>query len=238
MLLVADRQAGKVQRFDPNGRLVSSFGQRGDQPGDLKDPRAISVAADGTTFVLDAAQNLVNSFSANGQFISRVSFHGYFPSGMALGQDGSLFVADTGQNRALKIAPNGEPITVFGQTGGDNQRVEQPTDIALDRSGGIFIADPVRGRVVSFNPALTFIREWVIPRAGTVNGPHLAITSSAVYVTDPEGAKVLKFGLDGQDQGKIGSGELKRPVGIAIGQDGSVYVADVETRSIVKYAPW
>jgi sugar lactone lactonase YvrE len=76
-----------------------------------------------------------------------------------------------------------------------------------------------------------------VPRAGTINAPHLAVTATSVYVSDPEEASVIRFDLAGHEQARLG-GEFIRPVGLAVDAAGALYVTDAEAHALLKYTTW
>ena len=78
------------------------------------------------------------------------------PFGLTFRSDGTLFVADSGHNRILEVTPSGGIVTVAG-TGTDgfvgdggpagNAELSGPNAVALDRKGGLLVADSGNHRV-------------------------------------------------------------------------------------------
>jgi hypothetical protein len=78
----------------------------------------------------------------------------------------------------------------------------------------------------------------VLP-ADTERGSHLAIGADrSVWVSEPEGRRVSRFTFDGAPAGVVDqttAGRLLRvPVGIALGPDGTLYVADFSLRAVIE----
>ncbi len=70
-IYVADGYGGSVvHRFDANGKLLGSWGEPGDGPGQFTTPHAVWVMADGRVAVADRENNRVQLFSAEGAFES------------------------------------------------------------------------------------------------------------------------------------------------------------------------
>src|SRR5207249_7222407 len=81
------------------------------------------------------------------------------PAGMALDGAGNLFIADAG--RVRKIGPTGLITTVAGNGSGKFSGdggpalaagLVNPTAVAVDASGNLFIADPPANRVREVSP--------------------------------------------------------------------------------------
>ena len=87
----------------------------------------------------------------------------------------------------------------------------------------------------------TVLGRWQVAQANTLDCPHVAVgPQGRVYVTDPEGGRVLVFAADGQPLGQFGSqgdgsGQFRKPVGIAVGADGKVVVSDSHGCRVVAF---
>ena len=62
-IFVADFYNGRIQKFNPGGTFLTSFGRRGDGKGELRFPIAVSVAPDGAVFVADYGNNRITKWS-------------------------------------------------------------------------------------------------------------------------------------------------------------------------------
>lgn len=138
-------------------------------------------------------------------------------AGVAIDAAGAIYVVDAGNQRVRKIATSGIITTIAG-TGvagfsGDgglavNAQLHDPTAIAVDTSGNLYIADTGNNRIrkVASNGTITTI-------AG--NG-------AAGYSGD----------------GAVGTAaSLAAPVGLAIGKSGTIYVADTGNNAIRLLTP-
>lgn len=68
---VLDRKAHKVYKFSPQGKLLLTFGQRGQGPGDLSYPHFITVSGKNQVVVCEDMQ-FVSFFTRAGTFIRRI----------------------------------------------------------------------------------------------------------------------------------------------------------------------
>ncbi|MGQ9779050.1 MAG: NHL domain-containing protein [Bacillota bacterium] len=141
----------------------------------------------------------------------------YYPTDIALGPDGSIYIADPGNNRIRRVTPDGIITTVAGTGaagyGGDGgpgvqARLYYPTSSALGPDGSIYIAD-------SYNHRIRRV------------GPDGVITTVA-------GTGVAGYTGDG---GPATGARLSSPTGVALGPDGSIYIADYSNHRIRRIGP-
>jgi hypothetical protein len=126
------------------------------------------------------------------------------PEGVAVGRDGTLYIADTGND--LIRAVSGGVITTFAGTGssrlaGDEgsataAMLRRPNALAIDASGALLVSDAGNERVLRIS-------------GGVI---------STIAGNGTEG-----FGGDG---GPATSALLDTPMGLAVGGDGRLFVAD------------
>jgi sugar lactone lactonase YvrE len=124
--------------------------------------------------------------------------------------------------------------------------MNEPVGISLGPNGSIFLADTWNSRIQQFGTDLFAINEWPVDAwDGTSinNKPYNAVDSSGrVYVTDPEGYRVLIFNPDGSYLARFGTfgtglNNFGLPNGIFIDEMDYVYVADAGNNRILKFAP-
>jgi len=68
-LYVSDLGAFRVQKYDPAGRYLRSFGTLGSGPGQLVRPKGIDLDEQGRLYVVDAATELVQIFDPQGNLL-------------------------------------------------------------------------------------------------------------------------------------------------------------------------
>ena len=157
------------------------------------------------------------------------------PTGIALDTAGNLYVADAGNDRVLQYA---SPLTtdttadvVFGQggdftsntcnfdTAGGSPTAHDlcdPSSVALDGSGNLYVADSVNERVL----------EYTAPFSGTP-------TAGKVF---GQGGSFISGDCNG-DTMDIGSSadDLCDPTGVAVDIAGDLFVADGGNNRVVEY---
>lgn len=70
-IYILDKKAYKVYNFTGNGELQSSFGNRGQGPGDFLDPHSLYVTVEGNIIVNDI-KNFVYVLDKQGKFLDRI----------------------------------------------------------------------------------------------------------------------------------------------------------------------
>ncbi len=106
------------------------------------------------------------------------------------------------------------------------------------------MADTWNGRVAVFNSEGRCLASWPVQAWASTsldNKPHLAIgPAGEVFVTDPEGFRVLGFTPDGQARTAFGQSGAEQealglPTGIAAGVNGDPWIADAGNNRLVRY---
>ncbi len=167
-LYVSDEQNNRIRKISPDGVVttLAGSGVRGAADGtgaaaQFNWPDGIAVDAAGNLYVADSQNNMIRKISpagvvttlagnpaygaADGQG-SAASFQN--PAGVALDASGNLYVADYANNKIRKVSPQGMVTTVAG-TGvygfangtGASAMFRLPTDLAINKSGDIYVAD-------------------------------------------------------------------------------------------------
>ena len=156
-LYVADTRTSDIKVFDSSGALISVFGGRGDQKGQLSFPTYLALRGD-ALYVSDSMNARVQIFSAeDGQYLDRVGARGNYvgnlvrPKGVALDGEGNLYVVESYHDHLLVYNPDGDFLMAIG--GGAGKQIGQyylPSGVWTDSRNRIYLADTFNGRVVVF----------------------------------------------------------------------------------------
>jgi len=180
---VADNNNSTIRKVTPDGVVTTLAGSPG-QNGD----------ADGT--------------GAGAQFDH--------PYGLSVDDGGNVYVADTSNSTIRKVTPEGVVTTLAGMAGvsgskdgtGGAARFSDPTGVAVDRAGNVYVADG----------------DYATVRKITPTG---VVTTIAGCATCPRGS------FDG-----IGTDALfMQPWGIAVDNETNVYVGDYRAHTIRRITP-
>jgi predicted membrane-bound mannosyltransferase/sugar lactone lactonase YvrE len=233
------------------------------QVGELKTPRGVAVAPDGTIYVSDAGNNRIVHYSADGKLIqawgsfadvSKGEAPGgtfYEPWGLAADSEGSVYVADTWNHRIQKFTADGQFIKMWGYFGNDqnSNAFWGPRDIKIDSHGRVYVTDTGNKRVAIFTKDGEFVAQF--GSAGMDVGQFdepvgLAIDSKdAVYVTDTWNHRIQSFtpdqtgmsftsGATWQISGWFGQSVDNKPY-IAVTSDENLLVTDPESSRILEF---
>ncbi len=137
-----------------------------------------------------------------------------------------------------------ELVLKWGRKGSGDGEFYNPSGVAVDDKGYVYVVDSGNYRVQKFTREGKFVAKW--GRFGSGEGEFrdpsgIAVDNKGyVYVVDTLNNCVQKFTSEGifvKKWGGKGSGvgEFDKPQGIAIDDDGFVYVADSENERIQKF---
>jgi hypothetical protein len=112
------------------------------------------------------------------------------PSGIATNSLGDIFIVDAGSAFISKFAPEGKPLLSFQEDG-----LNHPQSVAVDRSGALYVTDPVRNSVFIFMPNGDAYRELRL-RTRPLAGNQLSAAvgdDGLIHVLDPHAGKVFSY---------------------------------------------
>ena len=237
-LYVVDKGNHRIQKIDANGAFVATWGGEGSEEGKFKDPHGIAVDKDGSVFVADTWNHRVQKFDANGKFIKAwnatdQSFWG--PRAVAVGPDGRVYVSDTGNKRVVYFSNDGIQIDSWGGDGSGPGQLIEPVGITVMENGVVVVADTGNRRLQFFDGDGGFESEWkVFGWEEFYTEPYLAVDGEAIYVTDSHHHRFARY-RDDKLEGSWGSTQqFNKPIGIAVGPSGEVYIADTFNHTVKK----
>jgi sugar lactone lactonase YvrE len=244
-LLVADTYNHRIRRIDRRGIITTVAGSgRGAYAGDngpalrapLNNPQGIARGADGSLYIADTYNHVVRRVDPRGIITTFAGTEAglagdggpanraqiSLPTDVAVGPDGTVFISDSGNNRIRRVDPSGTIDTVLGTGpgsgtagagfGGDggpplNARIFAAAGLACSPTGDLFIAD---------------------------TGNHRVRLISKGVITTIAGSGMAGFSGDG---GRAPAAALNSPQKLALGKDGSLYLADRANHRVRRVDP-
>ena len=106
-LYVTDTFNTRVQVLDRTGEVVTKFGQRGLNIGDLVRPKGVAVDSDGNIYVIESFHDYLLVYNEIGQFLIPVGGTGlgegqfYLPSGIWVDKNDRVYIADMFNGRVV-----------------------------------------------------------------------------------------------------------------------------------------
>lgn len=151
----------RVHKFAPDGRLLFSWGEPGNGPGEFHIPHGIAIDRQGTVYVADRENSRMQRFTPQGEFIDQWT-NVARPCQVAIGRQGDIYVAELGfqagrwpgTSPPSPDAPGGRVSIFSGQGellarwgGGRNPCALgdffAPHGICVDSRGDIYVAEVV-----------------------------------------------------------------------------------------------
>lgn len=106
-LYVLDPKRHRIHKFNPEGKLIATFGRYGGGPGEMDDPSDIAVSPSGEVYVADKGNHRVIRFSAAGRYLGSFGGKGLGvgellkPSYLCVTLNGDLLVKDAASWKRL-----------------------------------------------------------------------------------------------------------------------------------------
>jgi sugar lactone lactonase YvrE len=270
---VADVGEARIRRFLQGGNISSPAGATAIAPAGVAVDSLLNI------YIADAKGNVVFKVSSAGVSTTIAGIAGVAgaggdnglatsaqlnqPSGVAVDSSGNVYIADTGNNKIRKITVVTGVITTIAGNGsagfqGDgsvsiNSELNQPSGVAVDSTGDVFIADTGNNRIreiaassgiittVAGNGTQTSSGDGGLANAAGIVSPHgVAVdVHGNLYIPDNSG-RVRKVSVSGLittiagngtpgysgDGGAATSAQLDTPWGVAVDSGGNVYVSD------------
>jgi DNA-binding beta-propeller fold protein YncE len=131
---VSDWKNDRIQVFGLDGTFVKTIGRAGDRPGELRRPAGIALDAQGNVAVADWGNNRVQVFTSDGELLAVLTGHGDQFSKAAR----ASLVTRHDIAREREAAGGMHPF---------EQYFREPSGLAFDARGSLYVADTLRHRV-------------------------------------------------------------------------------------------
>lgn len=284
---VADRNNSTIRKIAPGGVVTTLAGAPGVEGGadgtasaaQFYFPAGIAVDSAGNVYVADTENSTIRKVTPAGVVTTLAGLEAQYgsangtgtaarfsyPCGVAVDANGNVFVADTGNSTIRAITPGGVVTTLAGTPGafgnsdgtGASAQFSQPTGVAVDGSGNVYVADRYNSTIRKISPsgAVTTLA-GLAGNNGGADGAGAAAQFNfpsgvavdgygTVYVADSGDNTIRRVtaggvvttlagipGTAGSGDGTGPAAQFSNPNGIAVDGNGNVYVADAGNNTI------
>lgn len=258
-VLVSDSNNNRIESFSNTGTYISQWGGLGTGNGQFNYCGAVAVDALGNVYVADSNNNRVEKFDHTGTYLTKWgttgSGNGQFNGLFGVGVDGagSVYTTEFNNNRVQKFSGAGVGaaqvpdllLLQWGSSGSGNGQFDNPSGMATDAAGNVYVTDSNNNRVEKFTSAGAYLTQWGSSGSGNsqFNAPASVATDAAgnVYVLDVGNSRVQKFSAAGAYLTQWGSfgtgnGQFTYPIDLAADAAGNVYVADHDQARVQKFS--
>ena len=154
---VCDTYNHRIQVLNSDFTFSSTFGSKGNNPGQFTRPVDIAVVKDGKIFVADFENNRIQVFNPSGQFIRQFQKLGPLmgnlvqPISVCIDCNDFVYVLECSMCRVSIFDTKGNYIkSYFGKQGDKTGELNYPHGIAVDKEGYVYISDTDNDRIQIF----------------------------------------------------------------------------------------
>lgn len=225
---VFTRTEHPLMLFERDGRYIGTMGE-----GIIKDAHGISIAPDGSMFLVDRAEQVVMKWDKDGNKLFELGNRGVgsdtgytdenrtvlrragpfnYPTNVAFSTNGDFYVSDGYRNAAVhKFDSEGKHLFSWGEPGVVEGR-DKPGHFALvhavwEHKGKVYIADRQNHRVQIFTPEGEYVDMWT----GFVQPTDFYVDANDIMYVSELGGRVTLTTLDGEVITRIGNPDDKVP---------------------------
>ncbi len=228
VLFVANRGGGnsRVSKVTVDHDFIKDIGRGGQEVGQFGYLSAVVVGPDGNVYTADEWLHRITVFSPEGGVLGSWGEEGdgpgqlNGPAGLAFDSAGNVVVANSFSSRVQKFTPDGRYVGGFGKKGNGTGELDMPYGVAVDDTDNIYVADWNNHRVQKFSDGGDFLMTF-----GSEEPAGVAFDGGTPYAH----ATVANIGVN--------PNSLNHPTGVAVDQDGDVYVCDWMNERVVIFNP-
>jgi len=205
------------ERAEP--KLLLTWGQRGDKPGEFHSPISIAITSNDEVFVTDLNNARIQQFTNDGEYRGGFDLPLDAPprkscliGGMAIDDTGLIYLGFMNQHRIAVYTPAGEVIREWGKRGTGDGEFHMPGGIVLLPDKTLLAVDQCNHRVQKFTTDGKYLGQWggygsepgrfgAPEAAGSrFGGPHFLAKDSKdrLYTTEGVAGRIQQLSLDGR----------------------------------------
>jgi tripartite motif-containing protein 71 len=231
-LFVVDQGNHRIEVFSPNGMFRRSWGEPGSEASQFLFPSAVAIDREGEIYVADAGNGRIQVFSPEGRFLRQ--WGGMrAPRGLVVAGN-RVYATDRLTHEIFMFTRQGSCEKVVGGLGREPGQFNEPWGVAVDGSGGLWVADSGNHRIQRLDRDGRPLSQWGDwgAQAGLLSYPAgLALSNDRVFVADRANHRIQVFDLKGtlvQQWGAApvtpgqGEGRFHFPEALAVSESGGL----------------
>ena len=175
-IIVMDRDNDRIQKFAPDGKLLTVIGKKGNKPLEFDKPRGVAInPLNMKIYVTDLYNHRIQILNPDFTFFNSFGQRGIgiglfqYPSGVACDSTGNIYVADENNNRIQVFTAEGGYLRTFGQPGKGRGELHSPTGVCIDVDNVVYVSEWGNHRVSVFTCEGKFLTSF----GSYGNGPGL-----------------------------------------------------------------
>ena len=241
-IFFSDRARHHVRKISTDGTIATIAGVG--RPGfsgdggpavgaELNTPVGVAVGSDGTVYIADGFNYRIRCIAPDGTIRTCIGGRGIGFSGdggpaslaqvsliygLAFDRNGRLLIVDSGNRRIRRVGTDGIITTVAGSAGPAGTRGDGGPAIEAGFSNPYYVTAGPDGAI--------YVSDFLGHRVRKIDRSGIITTLAGTGVAGSAGG-----------DGPATSAQLNLPWGVAAGQDGTVYVAELGGRRIRKISP-
>lgn len=228
-------QAESQKPVTPAISYISSWGMRGNGPGQLDQPVSIATDRVGDIYIADAGSDFVHKFDWRGTPLLSFQEPGLKnPQSIALDSGGAIYVTDSQRGSAFVFLPGGERYRELRLS--TRPKADDELGVAVADDGVVHVLDPDKDRVFTYNSRFRLARSW----SPAANSPNEKVGAGSIavgpdgylYMVDPEQNRILRFTEDGHFAGEFKCGENRRLSDRFAVTRGFIFAMDADGRKL------
>ena len=238
-IVVSKGGSGHISTYTSRGKKVQTIDLKG-----LK-PYGLAMDREGNIIVGEDTNNSIRKYSPEGQLLASAGTRGSRrlqftePRGIAINtRNNKLYIADS-QNHRIQILNSDLTFSAtFGKRGYGKGQFFYPSAVTCDSAGNVYVADSGNNRIQIFTAEGKFLRMFgrdsnELSQLICPVGIALDPSNNHLYISEQSNCHVSVFTCEGQLVTIIGADVAGLdPCGLAVDNDGIVYVCDCRNKSI------
>ena len=160
VVVVSVQKNNSITVLSREGKKIKSFGSSGSGMGQFNNPCGIVVTHDDHVVVVDKGNNRLQKFALGGEFMTSVGHKELSrqlqfnsPADIVIHPSGRFLVVDSGNHRIQVFNAD----LSYSHTIGNQEQLQNPTRVAVDSQGDVYVIDSSRSCLQKFTAEGKFI---------------------------------------------------------------------------------